>query len=171
MLLNPTYALPDSLSHSFPEVTTILNFINNSLLYTFTAWKCSLQIPLFLVHFGLYANIIILDVFLVFLSSAITLCLCKLCILMCITSKSVFIAVTVIHHLRKSHNVSNGPICGHMGCFHFYLFANYCAVNFLIHILMPIHEVSLDSQLRAILYTCAPQPGTFDNVWKHFWLS
>ena len=48
MLLNPTCALHDSLSHSFPEVTTILNFINNSLIYTFTAWTCSFKLHYFL---------------------------------------------------------------------------------------------------------------------------
>ena len=129
-----------------------------------------LQIPLFLVHFGLYANIIILDVFLVFLSSPITLCLWDLCILMCITSKSVFIAVQ-LSIIWKSHNVSISYLWTY-GLFSFLSFCKLlCSELSHSYPLMPIHESFSTLSVEAILYTMPPNQGTFDNVWKHFWLS
>lgn len=118
-----------------------------------------LQITLFLVHFGVYANILILDVLLVFLPSPITLCLWDLCILMCTTYKSVFIAVQ-LSIIWKSHNVSISCLWTY-GLFSFLSFCkSLCSELSHSYPLMPIHESFSRLSVEGNFLHHSPPPKT-----------
>ena len=133
-MVNAFEAHPDFSPCSFPEVTPILNFVNNLLVF----FICSLHRyvllhnVIFSPSFRLYMNVTVLCILLVCFPSSPILCLWDVSMLMCAAVVISFHCCIVIHHMKIPQCISF-LVDGRVGCLQFYAFANCGAMNLLMH--------------------------------------